>query len=172
EVSDKFGPHGEYFYNKMLHVYPGYADAPGYRTIDTIRAGLLGQTTRFGDRPPKLSWKDLREQGNIIAGTPKQVSEQLEQVIKDLRVGHLMLLNQFGSIPHDLAMENIRQTATKVVPNLRHIWDDAWQDEWWIHPIASPRPPAALTGPLALQPVGAGFKPARARMPAAAALDS
>jgi len=144
EVEDKFGPHGEYFYNKMLHVFPGFGDAPGYRTIETIKAGLLGQTTRFGERPPRLSFKDLCNAGNIVAGTPKQVTEQLEQVIKSLHVGHLMILNQIGSVPHDLAMENIRMTAEKVVPNLRHIWEGEWEDKWWIHPIKSPRQPAPI----------------------------
>jgi alkanesulfonate monooxygenase SsuD/methylene tetrahydromethanopterin reductase-like flavin-dependent oxidoreductase (luciferase family) len=132
EVEDRYGPHGEYFYNKMLHIYPGFQDAPGYRTLETIRRGLLGQTTRFGDRPPMLSWNDLTSQGNIIAGTPSQVVEQLEHVIKDLRVGHLMLLNQFGSLPHDLAMRNIRLTTERVLPKLRHLWDDRWTDNWWI----------------------------------------
>jgi alkanesulfonate monooxygenase SsuD/methylene tetrahydromethanopterin reductase-like flavin-dependent oxidoreductase (luciferase family) len=149
EVADKFGPHGEYFYNKMLHIDPGFSDAPGYRTIDTIKAGLLGQTTRFGERPPQMTWKDLLQQGNIIAGTPKQVTEQLEHVIKDLHIGHLMVLNQFGSIPHDLAMDNIKITAEKVLPNLRNIWQGEWEDKWWINPIASPQAPAALRGPLA-----------------------
>ena len=38
EVAERFGPHGEYFYNKMLHVYPGFADAPGYRTLGFTKA--------------------------------------------------------------------------------------------------------------------------------------
>ncbi len=156
EVTDKYGPHAEYFYNKMLHIYPGFADAPGYRTLDTIRAGLLGQTTRFGERPPHLSWAELRDQGNIVAGTPKQVAEQLEQVIKSLRVGHLMVLNQFGSIPHELALENIRLTAAQVIPNLRHLWRDEWEDRWWIQPIAHPQRPTSLTGPLTATPAAAG----------------
>jgi alkanesulfonate monooxygenase SsuD/methylene tetrahydromethanopterin reductase-like flavin-dependent oxidoreductase (luciferase family) len=147
EVADKFGPHGEYFYNKMLHIYPGFADAPGYRTLETIKAGLLGQVGRFGDRPPELTFKDLVEQGNIIAGTPDQVAEQLEQVIKDLHIGHLMILNQFGSIPHDLAMENIRRCATQVLPKLRHLWEGEWEDHWWIKPLAHPQ----LPGPLRLR---------------------
>ena len=58
----------------------------------------------------------------VVAGTPSQVTEQLEDLIKSMRIGHLMVLNQIGSMPHDLAMENIRLTATKVLPNLRHIW--------------------------------------------------
>jgi alkanesulfonate monooxygenase SsuD/methylene tetrahydromethanopterin reductase-like flavin-dependent oxidoreductase (luciferase family) len=140
EVAEKFGPHGEYFYNKMLHIYPGFQDAPGYRTLDTIKMGLLGQTTRFGDRPASLTWKDLLEQGNIIAGTPSQVTEQLEQVIKSLHIGHLMVLNQFGSIPHELAMENIRLTGAKVLPKLRQLWAGQWEDHWWIRPLPERRP--------------------------------
>lgn len=130
EVEEKYGEHAEYFFNKMLHVYPGFGDAPGYRTLDTIRAGLLAQTGRFGDRPPRSTWKDLVENGNIVAGTPDQVVEQLEQVATDLNVGHLMLLCQIGSMPHDLTMENIRLTATKVVPNLRHVHAE-FEDRWW-----------------------------------------
>lgn len=152
EVADKFGPHGEYFYNKMLHVWPGFADAPGYRTLKTVEAGLLQQTTQFGQRPAKMSWKDLLDQGNIVAGTPKQVSEQLEAVAKDLRIGHLMVLNQFGSIPHELAKANIHKTATEVLPNLRHIWEGEWEDKWWPKPLSNPRMPAPLNMPV---PVGA-----------------
>jgi alkanesulfonate monooxygenase SsuD/methylene tetrahydromethanopterin reductase-like flavin-dependent oxidoreductase (luciferase family) len=144
QVEEQFGPHGEYFYNKMLHVYAGYGDAPGYRTLATIKAGLLGQTGSFGDKPTVLTWKDLVANGNIVAGTPSQVTEQLEFVIKDLRVGHLMILNQFGSIPHDLAMANIKRTATEVVPKLRRIWEGEWQDHWWIKPIERPRRPSAI----------------------------
>jgi alkanesulfonate monooxygenase SsuD/methylene tetrahydromethanopterin reductase-like flavin-dependent oxidoreductase (luciferase family) len=145
EVEERFGPHGEYFYNKMLHVYPGFADAPGYRTTATIKAGLLGVTGLSFDRPSRLSWKDLLDQGNIIAGTPSQVTEQLEHLIKSLRVGHLMLLNQFGSIPHELAMRNIELTATRVLPNLRQIWSE-WEDHWWPKPLAERQPAAAVRG--------------------------
>lgn len=146
EIADKFGPHAEYFYNKMLHIYPGFADAPGYRTIDTIKAGLLGQTRQLGQAPAYLDWKLLLEMGNIVAGTPAQVTEQLEQSIKDLHIGHYMLLNQFGSVPHDLAMENIRRCATDVVPNLRHLWDGEYEDKWWIHPMDHPQAPAPVLG--------------------------
>ncbi len=138
EVQDKYGEHGEYFYNKMLHVYPGFADAPGYRTIETVKAGLLGQTTQFGQRPAALTFNDLRNQGNIVAGTPSQVTEQLEQVIKDLRIGHLMVLNQFGSIPHDTAMHNIKLTTQQVLPKLRHLWPE-YEDKWWIKPMRAPQ---------------------------------
>src|ERR671930_1663844 len=130
----------------MLHIYRGFADAPGYRTIDTIKAGLLGATGLSFDRPTYLTWKDLLEQGNIVAGTPSQVTEQLEHLIKSLRVGHLMVLSQFGSIPHELAMRNIELMATKVLPNLRHIWEGEWEDYWWPKPLADRQAPAPVLG--------------------------
>jgi alkanesulfonate monooxygenase SsuD/methylene tetrahydromethanopterin reductase-like flavin-dependent oxidoreductase (luciferase family) len=144
EVADRYGPHIEYFFNKMLHVYPGFSDAPGYRTVETVKARLLGQTARAWDRPADVSWKDLMEQGAVIAGTPKAVTEQLEHVATTLNVGHLMLLNQLGSMPHELAMDNIRLCATEVLPRLRDLWDDRWQDHWWPQPLAERRVPAAV----------------------------
>jgi alkanesulfonate monooxygenase SsuD/methylene tetrahydromethanopterin reductase-like flavin-dependent oxidoreductase (luciferase family) len=143
EVEEKFGPHGEYFYNKMLHVYPGFGDAPGYRTLDTIKAGLLAQTGTFGERPPANTWKDLLANGNIVAGTPSQVTEQLEQVAKDLNIGHMMMLCQIGSTPHDLAMENIKRVATEVVPNLRHVHGE-WEDRWWPQMLQNRQTPAQV----------------------------
>ena len=132
ELQDKWAEHAEYFYNKMLYVYEGFNDAPGYRSIDTIRAGLLAQTiSRFGRPSVEMkTFDELREAGNIVAGTPSQVTEQLEQVIKGLRVGHLMILNQFGSAPHELALENIELTAKEVLPKLRGLWSE-YEDHWW-----------------------------------------
>ena len=134
-----YGPHIEYFYNKMLHVYPGFSDAPGYRTVETLKARLLGQTTKAWERPPEVTWKDLVDQGGVIAGTATQVAEQLEHVARTLNVGHLMLLNQLGSMPHDLAMENIRRCGTEVLPKIRHIWEGEWEDRWWPQPLATSR---------------------------------
>ena len=43
EAERLYWPHVSYFYNRCLHVYPGFADAPGYRTIKTIQSetGLM-----------------------------------------------------------------------------------------------------------------------------------
>ncbi|MEE8336634.1 MAG: LLM class flavin-dependent oxidoreductase, partial [Dehalococcoidia bacterium] len=144
EAEERYGADVEYFYNKMLHVYPGFADAPGYRTLETIKAGLLAQTTQFGrEGTAELTWKDIVAAGNVVAGSPDQVTEQLEQVATDLRVGHLMLLNQIGSMSHENAMYNIEKTATEVIPNLRHMWSE-YEDQWWPQ-NAIVREPAATT---------------------------
>jgi alkanesulfonate monooxygenase SsuD/methylene tetrahydromethanopterin reductase-like flavin-dependent oxidoreductase (luciferase family) len=131
ELHEKYAAHTEYFFNKMLHVYPGFSDPPGYRTVDTIKAGLLAQTTTFGRASNKeATFDELREAGNVVAGTPEQVTEQLRSVARDLHIGHLMILNQFGSIPHELAKENIRRTAQEVIPKLRDMWSE-YEDHWW-----------------------------------------
>ena len=152
EVADKFGPHAEYFYNKMLHVDPRWTNPPGYRTVRTIEEGftksqglkpIFADSDKFeGEKTQEkmleskaksdITWADLMREGTVVAGTPSQVTEQLEEVVRSLHVGHLMLLNQFGSVPHELAVPNIKKTATEVLPNLKHIWDEeGWEDNWW-----------------------------------------
>lgn len=167
EAEDKFGPHAEYFYNKMLHIDPAFFDAPGYRTLSSIEAGfsrgavagpVFNDSTRFKDNTaakryvatantPKgeASFQDLTEAGNIVAGTPNDVAEQLEEGIRSLHVGHLMCLCQFGSVPHDLAMANSQIVAEQVLPKIRQIWDaEGWQDQWWPSPLRRTQRPAAI----------------------------
>ncbi len=68
----------DYFYNRCLHVYNGFADAPGYRTVSTIRAGVLAQVGKEAAlRREGLTWKDFVNEGYVIAGSPKTVRERL-----------------------------------------------------------------------------------------------
>jgi len=138
-VKELYAEPVEYFFNKMLHIYPGFSDAPGYRTMKTIKAGLMSQTTSFGGPAWKkeLTFDDLREAGNVVAGTPDQVVSKLREVIKDLRIGHLMILNQFGSMPHDIAKYNIKRCASEIVPQLEGIWNN-YEDKWWPQYAKSP----------------------------------
>ncbi len=93
----EYGPHVDYFFNRCLHVFGGFAEAPGYRTLDSIKSGFLGQigkqSTGF-DAGGKKTWKDLVDQGYIIAGSPKTTRDRLTEAVKTLRCGHLMCLMQ------------------------------------------------------------------------------
>ncbi|MGH8064352.1 MAG: LLM class flavin-dependent oxidoreductase [Candidatus Entotheonellia bacterium] len=126
----------DYFYNKCLHVYPGYAEAPGYRTIKTIRAGIRPQ---IGEEARKirenLTWKDFIEQGYVIAGSPATVRERLREAIKMLNVGHLMVLCQFGNLDKERTRKNTELFAKEVMPHLREMWS-SWEDHWWPKPMA------------------------------------
>jgi alkanesulfonate monooxygenase SsuD/methylene tetrahydromethanopterin reductase-like flavin-dependent oxidoreductase (luciferase family) len=142
ECAEKFGPHAEWFFNKTQHVYGGFAEAPGYRTLTTIKMGMESQ--QKGPRIIDTTWKEMIDRGTVIAGTPKRVIEQIEDLARSLNTGHLGILGQFGDMPHDRTMVNLKRIGTEVVPKLRHLWDDKWEDHWWPKPMKSPRLPHAI----------------------------
>lgn len=135
QLEETYGPHVEYFFNKLLGS-SRFTEAPGYRSLESIRASLSERRPVSSASSAKgRTWKDLVEAGVVVAGKPKEVTEELEHLTKTLRCGHLLVLPQIGSMPHDTAMENIRRIGTEVIPNLRHLWDDTeYQDDWWIRP--------------------------------------
>jgi alkanesulfonate monooxygenase SsuD/methylene tetrahydromethanopterin reductase-like flavin-dependent oxidoreductase (luciferase family) len=147
EAEREYGPHVDYFFNRCLHVYLGFAEAPGYRTLDSIKSGFLGQIGNQGgfDVGAKKSWKDLVDQGYIIAGSPKTVRERLTEAVKTLRCGHLMCLLQIGSMPQELVRKSTDLFAREVIPHVRGLWSE-YEDKWSPHPISADEraKPAAL----------------------------
>ncbi|MET0325028.1 MAG: flavin-dependent oxidoreductase, partial [Ilumatobacteraceae bacterium] len=129
--------HVLYFFNRCLHVYPGYSDPPGYRTIDTIKAGALDG---FRDAMQKLfantTWAQLVEAGHIIAGSPQTVADRMKDLITTLRVGHVFCLMYNGNMPDWKTRYSSKLFAEQVMPQLRNMWPD-WDgdDRWWIHPL-------------------------------------
>ena len=114
-----------YFYNRCLHVYPGFADAPGYRTINTIKAGALSQLTAAAQRQfATLTWKDLVEGGHVIAGSPETVRERMEDMITNLRIGHVFCLFHTGNMPDWKTRYSTQLFADKVMPHLRNMWPE------------------------------------------------
>lgn len=136
EAERLYAPHVSYFFNRCLHVADGFADAPGYRTEATIRAGVLAQVGKYAEliRHDK-TWKDFNDEGYVISGSPDTVRGKLEANVKRLRIGHLMLLCQIGSMPKELTLRNTAMFAEKVMPGLRGIWEGEWEDRWWIRPL-------------------------------------
>lgn len=136
KAEKEYSKHVDYFFNRCLHVADGFADAPGYRTEATIRAGILAQVGQEADLlRVNLKWKDLIEQGYIIAGSPATVRDRLKDMVDRMHLGHLMTLLQIGSMPKDLTLQNIKLFSTKVMPKLKPIWEDKWTDHWWINPM-------------------------------------
>jgi alkanesulfonate monooxygenase SsuD/methylene tetrahydromethanopterin reductase-like flavin-dependent oxidoreductase (luciferase family) len=123
--------HVHYFYQKCLNVWEGFAEAPGYRTLKTMQAGVRPQ---IGSEARKirqsLDWKGYVDEGYIIAGSPATVREQLRNCIESLRVGHLMVLLQIGSMPKDLTLKNTELFAREVLPHVRDMWP-GYKDRWW-----------------------------------------
>lgn len=139
EAERDYREHIDYFYNRCLHVYPGFADAPGYRTIKTLKANVTSQMTRkaVGD-VSAMSWDQLVNDGYVIAGSPDTVVGQMKELIHTLRVGNIFCLIHVGNMPKDKCMRSTRLFAEEVMPRLRNEWPDhAEDDRFWIHPLAS-----------------------------------
>jgi alkanesulfonate monooxygenase SsuD/methylene tetrahydromethanopterin reductase-like flavin-dependent oxidoreductase (luciferase family) len=135
-----YAEHVSYFYNRCLHVYPGFADAPGYRTIKTIQTGALSQYAPPRGGYTQLTWKELTEQGHVIAGSPETVRQRMEDLIKGLNVGNIFCLMHVGNMPADKCMYSTKLFAEKVMPKLRAMFPD-WAPEWkddnrfWTSPL-------------------------------------
>jgi alkanesulfonate monooxygenase SsuD/methylene tetrahydromethanopterin reductase-like flavin-dependent oxidoreductase (luciferase family) len=139
EAYELYREPAEYFYGRCLHVDPRFAVPPGYTTEATQRAGVEGQVGRVA-REQKTSLavsKSAREydaildNGYVITGTPDQVAERLRGIAKEMNVGHLMLLLQFGNMSKQLTQYNTKLFAEKVMPQLKDLFDDEWEDHWW-----------------------------------------
>jgi alkanesulfonate monooxygenase SsuD/methylene tetrahydromethanopterin reductase-like flavin-dependent oxidoreductase (luciferase family) len=136
EAERLYSEHVSYFYNRCLHVYPGFADAPGYRTIKTIQTGALSQYAPPRGGYTQLTWKELTEQGHVIAGSPETVRQRMEDLIKGLNVGNIFCLMHVGNMPADKCMYSTKLFAEKVMPKLRNMFPD-WADDnrFWTSPL-------------------------------------
>ncbi len=137
EAERLYAEHALYFYNRCLHVAPGFADPPGYRTVKTIQSGKLNQFRAENQRLfTQLTWKELVDGGYVIAGSPETVRERMEEMIKSLRLGTLFLLFQIGDMPDDKVRNSTRLFAEKVMPRLRDLWPE-WKndDRFWCKPL-------------------------------------
>ena len=135
QAEEEYAEAADYFYNRCLHVYQGFADAPGYRTLKSVKAGLQAQVGQAAAQIRQgLKWKDFVEQGYIIAGSPATVREKLEEVAKKLNVGHMMLLLHFGNLSKEQVTKNTTLFAREVMPHLKPLFSE-WDDKWWIDPL-------------------------------------
>jgi alkanesulfonate monooxygenase SsuD/methylene tetrahydromethanopterin reductase-like flavin-dependent oxidoreductase (luciferase family) len=130
-------PHVDYFFNKCLHLYPGTSGAPGYLSEASMRAAVVAQVGNTNQNMGmNKTWKELVEQRYIVAGSPATVRQQLEELSRSLRVGHLLFGLHLGSAPIELVNRATWLCATEVLPALRPLWSE-WEDHWW--PKALPR---------------------------------
>ncbi len=138
----------EYFYGRCLHVDPRYAMPPGYTTEETMRRKYQSQVAAVAQKgeekkavsglgtPADMSIEFIEQEGYVILGSPDEVAEKLREVAINMNVGHLMLLLQYGNMSKDLTNYNTKLFAEKVMPQIKDIFDDKWEDHWWPKPMA------------------------------------
>ena len=141
EAQQRYEPHLAYSARHTAHDFPGWTEAPGWRSEKGVREQAAKRlAAAVAPAPPPPTWEGAIARGSLAAGSPATVTEQLEHLIKSLRVGHLVGVFQFGDLPHDKTLRSTRLFAERVIPRLRHLWDD-YPDHWSPNPI----PPAART---------------------------
>ncbi len=151
QAQQLYQEHLDYTSRHTLDDYPGWTEAPGWRTERGIRERAAAlQDQRSGDRAPSRvpTWQERIDSGSLAAGSPETVVEQLEHLVKTLRAGHLIGVFQFGDMPHDLTLRSTRLFAQQAIPRLRHLWDD-YTDHWSPTPIAANQPIATTEPQLA-----------------------
>lgn len=127
------GP-ADYFYNRCLHTDPAYANPPGYTSEATLRANMESQVMRAANASRlkvRGDQSDIFDAGHVIIGEPDEVAEKLLAVCKDMNVGHLLTLLHFGNMNAQLTRYNTDLFARKVLPQLKDLFENEWEDRWW-----------------------------------------
>ena len=136
EAKKIYERHVDYFYNRCLHVFPGFASAPGYQTKATVKAGIKGQIEmQKVIAKERQSWEAMVENGYVIAGSPSTVIQKIEELADTLHVGHLMLLQHIGDMPRETALYNTQMFAEKVMPHFKDKFEREYVDYWMPHPM-------------------------------------
>ncbi len=141
EAFDLYRGPAEYFYDRCLHVDARFAMPPGYMTEETMRGKVVSQVLRAAQRASDAKafgapgFDEIVSKGYVVIGSPDEVAEQLREVATSLNVGQLMLLLQFGNMDRQLAGYNTELFAKRVMPQLRDLFEDEWENRWWPRPL-------------------------------------
>lgn len=133
EAEKLYAPAALYFYNKCLHLYPGFVAPPGYSSMETVRRRIRSQVQAAAALSPDLTWSDILDRGYVIAGSPETVRDRLKEVVETLRCGHLMLLCHFGNMPEETVRYNSERFMRDVAPKLRDTFSE-YEDPYWPKP--------------------------------------
>jgi alkanesulfonate monooxygenase SsuD/methylene tetrahydromethanopterin reductase-like flavin-dependent oxidoreductase (luciferase family) len=140
EALELYREPAEYFYGRCLHVDARWAVPPGYASESTLRARIRSQVEQAARRASDASagsgprFEDIVDRGYVVIGSPDEVAEQLRTVARELNVGQLMLLLQFGDMGRELTFHNSELFAKRVMPQLAGMFEDEWENRWWLRP--------------------------------------
>jgi len=143
EAEDLYAEHAEYFFRKLLYAPSYYQQIPGCLEYPALVQALTNNP-RGGFNLREMTAKDFFERGFVVGGSPKTVREKLMDGIKRLRIGHLLTLLHFGSMPTEVCKNNIDLFAREVLPHLEGLWDDEYEDCWWPERLKTKRPASAM----------------------------
>ena len=74
-----------------------------------------------GEKREDLTLDKMLERGHLLVGTVDSVTRQLETMMKQAPVHHLMAYQYNGFIPHEMQLKSLELFATKVWPRFKDI---------------------------------------------------
>jgi alkanesulfonate monooxygenase SsuD/methylene tetrahydromethanopterin reductase-like flavin-dependent oxidoreductase (luciferase family) len=109
--------HFENFRNRFLKMPIEMLLPPGYSSIESMRGIAKAKAQITGD----ITLEIAVEMGMFFCGSVATVREQIGAAWQDMRVGHMLPMLQFGTLPAELTEANIRRFAGEVIPYLRRL---------------------------------------------------
>ena len=117
-----------YFIDKLLKGFAGKGRAwmpPGYTSLKSLQR--LQEISAPGNESGASNWQlghartwdDVEAGGSVLIGSAERVREQLLKYVLEFKVGHLLALPQFGSLPDHLTRKNMELLATEVFSYVR-----------------------------------------------------
>jgi alkanesulfonate monooxygenase SsuD/methylene tetrahydromethanopterin reductase-like flavin-dependent oxidoreductase (luciferase family) len=108
--------HIEAFFNRFVIMPPEMLLPPGYLSLPSLKGVMAAKRGITGQ---KQTIENLLAQGMLIAGSPETVYQQLADAASDIGFALLVGLFQFGTLPHELTVQNLTLFAREVMPRLR-----------------------------------------------------
>ncbi|MGE0726153.1 MAG: LLM class flavin-dependent oxidoreductase [Alphaproteobacteria bacterium] len=109
------GVHAENFFNKFLKFTRELGMPPGYMTLNSMKTLMRHKSSLKDDH----TIDSLIADEVILCGSPDTVRRKLIQYHKDVDYGTLVLMPQFGTLPHDLTMRSLALLGREVLPALK-----------------------------------------------------
>jgi alkanesulfonate monooxygenase SsuD/methylene tetrahydromethanopterin reductase-like flavin-dependent oxidoreductase (luciferase family) len=107
-------PHLDALVNALLKMPTEFLLPPGYTSIESIKriraAKITGRTQTI---------EQLIESGIVIIGSPNTVREKLAEYQDLARFNTSLTKTQFGTMPNEMARDNIAAIAEEVIPYFR-----------------------------------------------------
>ena len=128
---DEYGPYFLYFNNVLWHhggnppgqkanpMATGYVKSSSY---DYVRPENASEAVIDREKARALNRPDVEAKvasGELAFGTPKEVTERLIEQAEAVGANKLLINVNFGAMPNDLFMEQVRRFGREVLPKLQ-----------------------------------------------------
>ena len=139
QIERDYFEHIQYTFMGTIHIAPEHMNPPGYLDYkgllnvferNKVTNDQSGGSLNMG-RFDGWTFKDYVDNEIVVAGTAAEVADKLEHYVREMNAGHLMVMMQLGSMPKELTKENIDAFSEGVMPRLRPLFEDEWENRWW-----------------------------------------